>query len=242
MGIPTAAGADKEHAVAGVFDDVAAITKAERKGLALGRRFGKKDAEGIVAAREELFLGEAFILEEGDGFAGIERDGVNFEGAGKLDGDELFGAGEGAKIHGGVAVERVVWMDGGGDVVAEDVEGRRRRNEIGEGIGDPLVVDDGFCDGARLAQHEIFFVEVVEKNVEGAGNGAIEAGVEEMARGQGILFKENAKRVSGAEALEVGLPEVGEVLVGSGLDVGAMEIGEERWRGVVCKADVGGEK
>ena len=158
---------------------------------------GKKHAEGVIALGAQLLLGDALVLEEEEIFAGGQGDGVDLEDAGKLHEENAFAGNGSAEIDGGIAFERVIRMDRGVDLVMEGVKQNRGRSETGKGVGGPDVVITDFVDDARLAKHEIFVAHVVEEHVEGAGENAVDACVEEMARRGGIFLEQDAQGMCG---------------------------------------------
>ena len=64
MRIPAFAGIDEEYAVAGVFDDAAAIAEVQSELGAFFGRGGKHDEEVVGAAAEAILEIHAFVLEE----------------------------------------------------------------------------------------------------------------------------------------------------------------------------------
>jgi len=122
MGIPAFARADKEDAVAGVFDDVAAIAEAEGEGFSRSGWLREEDTEAVVAVRTQLLFGETFILEKSERRAVVEGDGVDFEGARQLDKEKLRASREGAELHGSVSVQGIVRANGGFNMVAQGIK------------------------------------------------------------------------------------------------------------------------
>jgi len=68
MGIPAFAGANIEDGIAVVFYHVATVMKAKCRRVSGVQGAGKEDTEGVVTARTQLLLREAFILEKGEIF------------------------------------------------------------------------------------------------------------------------------------------------------------------------------
>ncbi len=242
MGIPAFASADEKNAVAGVVDDVAAVVEVESEGLARGGNLREEDGESVVTASAELLIGEAFVLEKRKLSAVIERDGIDLEIAGKKNVEDLIGFGERAKFDAGAGVEGVVGMDVGVDVVVNGVERRGRRSCAGESVRRPDIVEGIVVDAASLAEEKIFRMEIVDKDVERTGEGAIKAGMEKMAR-RGVEFlEEDAEGVRRVEAFELRLPGSGERVVGGGGDGFTLKLGEEVLDSVIGETEITGKK
>ena len=240
MGVPAFPGADEENAVTGIADDVAPIAKIEGESLAGRRGFREEDAKNIVATSAELLFRETFILEEGEGLAGVERNAFDLKSAGESDEEELFTAGNSAKINAGAAFERVVWMDGGINVVAKSVKGRSERLGARQGVGGPNVVIGKIANATRLTQHEIFDARVIDEDIERAGNGAVESAMKEMRRRRIVPFKEDAKGVVWIETFEGNLPGGEQGGIGRGSNFGALELGKQVLGSVVGEAEIAG--
>src|SRR5208282_874699 len=84
MGIPAFACTDEEDAIAGVFDDTAAVMKMNRKLLAFLRGLGQHDMQIVIAADAALLEIHAFVLEMLQRLALIVGDGFGVKRAGKL--------------------------------------------------------------------------------------------------------------------------------------------------------------
>jgi hypothetical protein len=95
---------------------------------------------------------------------------------------------------------------------------------------------------SRLPDEHIFLAGIIQEDVEGTGNHAIEAGVEEVARGIVELFHKDAERVVRIEVFELRAPRGNEVVVRGGGDTGVLELIEESLRRVGRKADIRGNE
>ena len=242
MGIPALARADEENVIANVFDDVAAITKADRKSVARPRRVRKENAKSVVAARAKFLFGNALVLKVGERLAGGQGNAFDFEDTGELNEHNAFPAAEGAKIDGCVADEGIVVMDSRVDVIAEGFERETRRREAREGVRTPDVKVAGLIYRAWLTKHEILAAHLIDENVEGAGDDAVSGDVEKMPRRGGKCLDKDAQRVGRIEARDLGKPEVGERRVEGGLKAGTVQLRVEVLGRVVGETDVDGNE
>src|SRR5215469_16683005 len=242
MRIPAFAGADEENIVANVLDDVAAVANAQGEGVAGSWRAWQEDAKSVIAAGAKFLLGEALVLEISQGLAGGQGDAFDFEGAGELQENEALTAPDGAKIDCGVAFEGSVVVDGCADVVAQRFEGKTGGRETRERIGTPDIKVASLVDDARLAQHEILAAHLIDQDVEGSGDNAVDPSVKKVARWRGESFDDDAKGVRGIELRDSGNPKIGERRVGRGLTAGTSELRDKLLRGVVCEAHVDRDK
>lgn len=242
MGIPASVSTDIEDGIAVILNDLAAVTHAEGEGVAGARRAGKKNTEGIITAGTQFSLGEPLILEESEGLAGGEGDGVDLESARKLDEKNALATGKGAELDRGVALDGVIGMNGGTDLVKQCVERKKGRGKARERVGGPDVVVKDFVSEARLSKHEIFVTHGVHKNIEGAGENPVDGSMEEMALRGRVSFNENTEGVDGIKALNVRKPECGETGVGGGSKGGVIELRQEILGGVVGETSVNGDK
>jgi hypothetical protein len=242
MGEPAVAFAHVEDGVSSIFDDVATITKIQSKGCARRERVGEKDTKGILAAVTQFFTGESFVLEKSERSSGIEGNGCDLEGTRKLKEEELRSTRKRAKIDRSISIEGVVGIDGGVDVIAQGSEVQRSGRKTGKRVGSPDVVRSGFVDGARLPDHEIFRAQVIGEDIERTGDYAIDPRMEKMPGSGGEYFKENAKRVRGIQAGDIGLPGSDKRGIGRGVKAGVLELSEEIAGGVIRKTNVGGDE
>src|SRR5580704_4884623 len=67
--IPAFARADEKYFVAGIFDDIAAVMKMNRKLLAFLRGLRQHDVEIVIAADAALLGSHTFVLEISERFA-----------------------------------------------------------------------------------------------------------------------------------------------------------------------------
>ncbi len=84
VGIPAFARADEEHAVARVFDDIAAVVKMNRILLAFFRGLREHDLQIIIATDAAFLKVHPFVLEISQRLALVVRDGIGVQRAGKL--------------------------------------------------------------------------------------------------------------------------------------------------------------
>src|SRR5208283_1583867 len=242
VGEPAFALADEKDGVTGVFDDVAAIAEIQGKGFARGKRLGQENADGILAAVTQLLRGDALVLEKGEWRAGLEGDGLNFQGARELDEEELFAAGDRTEIDGGIPFEGVVRIDGGVDVVTQRGEGNLRRGIAGRRVGTPDVVLQDVADETGLPGHEILPAHFIGQYVKRAGDNAINPRMEEMpGRGRKLLEQE-AQGMGRIEARDIGLPGGHKGRVRCGLEAGVLKLRQEVLGGVISEAHEGGNK
>ena len=133
-------------------------------------------------------------------------------------------------------------MDGGAHLIAHGVKGKGRSGKSGKSVGAPDIIKADLVDGARLSEHEIFPAHIVEKNIERAGEDAVDACMEKVARGGSVLFEEDAKRMGGIEAFKLRNPEGGKRRVERRLDSGTIELFEQVLRRVIGEASVDGDE
>ena len=151
MGIPGFAGGDEEDVVAGVVDNAAAVVDAQGKILAGAGVFRKDDVEIVVAAEAALLRGDALIVEELEGLAIFRGDGVDIEGAGKIESEQAVAGILCVDGDGGGGVEGMVGEYGRVDGIARGVKIDGRTNDIGRAVRGPHVVTDGAGGGMALA-------------------------------------------------------------------------------------------
>jgi len=97
-------------------------------------------------------------------------------------------------------------------------------------------------DDAGLAEHEIFRTQGIDEDVERTGEDAINAGVEKVTGSGGEFLEQDALRVAGVEAFDIGPPKRGEAVVGRGLQGGLAELRKQLLGGVVGEAGVDGDE
>ena len=234
--------ANEEDGIAVIFDDVAAIVEAQRERSSGAGQAGQEDAEGVISFGAQLLLGDALVLEEDKIFAGGRGDGIDLEHARKLNKEDAFAGNGGVEIDGGIAFEGIVHMNRGVDLVMDGVKQNRGRSKTGKRVRGPDIVVTDFVDDVGLAKHEIFVAHVIHEHVERAGENAVDACVEEMARRRGIFLKQDTQGVCGIQAFELGKPERSERGVRGGLNGGLGELGKEILGSVVGEAGVNGDK
>ena len=156
MGIPTLTSANIEDAVAGIGDDITAIVKVESERCAGGGSLWEEDAESVVTASAKLLFGQAFVLEEGKCRAIVEGDGVDLQGASKLNEQHLIRAGEGAKINSRGGYQGIIGLNGGVDLITQSLERNAQRNRAGKSVGTPDIVVGDIVGAAGLPDEHVF--------------------------------------------------------------------------------------
>lgn len=242
MRIPAFASANIENTVAGVGDNVTAITEMESERFTGGGHLWKENAEAIVTAGVKLLLRKTFILEKRERRAIVQGNGFNLKGARQLNENNLFVARQGAKIDRRGADKRIIGLNRCVDVIMEGIEGNMRRRGTGKGVGTPDIVVRSAVGSPGLADEDILGARVVEEDIEGAGNNAIDAGMEKMARRGVELFHEDALRVRRIKLLEFEAPKGDEAVVLGGCNTDVAQLFEQVLCGIVCETHVRGEE
>src|SRR4029077_15937050 len=155
MGIPTFASANIQDAVAGIGDDIAAIVKVESERCAGGGSLWEEDAESVVTAGAKLLFRQAFVLEEGKWRAIVEGDGVDLQGASKLNEQHLIRAGKGAKINSRGGYQGIIGLNGGVDLIMQSLERNTQRNSVGKSVGTPDIVVGDIVGAAGLPDEHV---------------------------------------------------------------------------------------
>ena len=119
MGIPAFAGVDEEHAVPGVFDDIAPVVEVQSEfRSAFGRRW-QHDVEVVAAMSVAVLQIHPFILEIGERFTVPSGDRVHVERARQLEDEYALAGNFGTHAQIGFCVQGGVGEDGGIDLVVK---------------------------------------------------------------------------------------------------------------------------
>ena len=156
--------------------------------------------------------------------------------------EHLIGASEGAEIDCRGADERIIRLNGGVDVIVQSPERNSQRNGIGKRVGTPHIVIRDIIDAAGLSEKNIFLAGIIEQDVKGSGNHAIDAGMKKVTGRLVEFFHEDAERVVGIEAFELRAPQGNEVAVAGRSNTGMLQLIEQTLGGVGCKAHIHGEE
>ena len=175
--IPAFARADEDNAIAGVLDDIAAVTKMNRELLRFLRGLRKHDMEIVIASDAALLEVHPFVLEISERVAPLVRNGFCVKSAGELKCEYPLAGTFSAHVDGGCGVEGVVRQDGCVHGVIQRVEYSGWRNGAGDAVGSPNIVVDRVAGFPALAKEHLLLPLKIEEEIEGAGFDAFERGI-----------------------------------------------------------------